>query len=87
MNPDERRGGSGVDARAVKVATCGGDDAAHQQADDDGGRLHDGASEALAQDDGDEDGESQTDELGAAPGKCVRCVDGRAELEDARGRS
>jgi hypothetical protein len=49
-----------VDARAVKVAARAGDDAAHEQAEDDAGRLHDGGAEALAEDDGEEDGEAET---------------------------
>lgn len=87
VDPDKRHSGRGVDGAAVEVAACRSDDAPNEQADDDGGRLHDGRAEALAQDDGEEDGKPQADELGASPGEGVRCVDVRTQLEEAGSRS
>lgn len=59
MDPDKRGDRRGGDAGFVKVAAGGGDDAAHQKADDDGAGFHDGGAEALAEDDCDEDGEAE----------------------------
>lgn len=58
MYPDEGGDGGRVDAGSVKVAAGRGDDASHQQADDDRGGLHDGRAEALTQDDCGEDAEA-----------------------------
>ena len=48
-------------------------DAADEQAYDHGAGFHDRAAETLAENDGCEDGEAESDVLGAAaPGECVR---------------
>ena len=75
LDPDEGDGGRGVNAGSGEVACGARDDAADQEADDDGARLHDGAAEAFAEDDGHKDGEAQTDVFGAAPGEGVGCAD------------
>lgn len=73
MYPDEGGDWSRVDARSVKVAAGRCDDASYQQADDDGGGLHDGRAKALTQNDCDEDAEAQTKKLGRAPRQSMRC--------------
>ena len=76
LNPDEGGSGSGVDAGGRKVARCAGDDAADEETDDHGTGFHNRAAEALAEYDGREDGEAESDVLGTAPWECV----GRADL-------
>ena len=83
MDPDERCGGGGVNRCPVEVASCTRDDAADEETDDNGGRLHDRSAEAFADDDGYEDGKSKADEFCASPWERTRSVDGRAELENA----
>lgn len=85
MHPDEGRYRGDVDARTVKVAARRGNDAAHEQANDNGRRLHDRRPEALAEHNGDEDGEAEAKELGGAPGQRVRRAGARAKGKDARG--
>ena len=63
MNPYKARCGSGGDPSTAEVATRSGDHAADEQTDDDGTGFHDWGSEALREDDGDEDEETQADEL------------------------
>ena len=87
FDPDEGGGGGGGDARGGEVAGCAGDDAADQEADDDGAGFHDGTPEAFAEDDGDEDGEAETDVLGAAPREGVRRSHLRADGVGAAGRT
>lgn len=87
VNPDEGGDRGGVDAGAVKVARGAADDAPCEETDDDRGGLHDGRAEALAEDNGDEDGEAQSKVLRASPGECVRRRDVRAELEEVDGRA
>ena len=87
MHPDEGGGGRRVDGGTVEVATCGGDDASNEETDYDGRRLHDRCAEPLADDDCDENGETETDELGAAPRKRVRRIDIGTKLEETALRS
>ena len=72
MDPDEGRGGRRVNARGGEVSCRGCDDAADEETHDDGAGFHDGAAEALAEDDGREDGEAKTDIFGASPWQGVR---------------
>ena len=85
MHPHEGGDGGGVDAGAVKVAAGGSNDAADEQTEDDAGGLHDGGTEALAEDDGDEDEEAQAQVLGRAPGESVRGADVGAHGELGEG--
>ena len=86
VHPHKRGDGGGVDTRTVKVTCRGADDAACKEADDDRGGLHDGRAEALAEDDGDEDGEAETEILGAAPGQSMGCADVGTLLEEINSR-
>ncbi|KAL8688932.1 MAG: hypothetical protein Q9218_005279, partial [Villophora microphyllina] len=60
------------------------DDAADEETQDDGAGFHDRGAEALADDDGGEDREAETDVFGASPGEGMRGADGRADGEGAR---
>lgn len=79
MYPDEGGDWSRIDARSIKVAAGRGDDASHQQTDDDGGGLHDGRAEALTQDDCCEDAEAQAKKFGWTPGQGMRCSGARTQ--------
>lgn len=87
LDPDERGNGRRVNARPIKVATSSRDNAAGQETDNHTGGLHDWGSEAFAENDGEENEESQTDEFGASPGQCVRSGNIWAESEKAIFRS
>lgn len=87
MDPDEGCSGRRVDGGAVEVAGSSRDDAAYKETDDNGCGFHDGGAKTFADDDGDEDGETEADELSAAPGESVWCVDIGAELEETGFRS
>jgi hypothetical protein len=57
----------GPDVRERPVACQAGDEAPNCEAKDDGGGFHEWAAELLDYDDGDKDGEAETDELWVAP--------------------
>jgi hypothetical protein len=81
--PNKGCRGRSIDSTAVEVTTGTGDDAANEQTDDNSGGFHNRRTEALAYDDGDKDGETETNKFSAAPGKSMGSVNGRAQLEDS----
>jgi len=83
VDPDKGYSRCGIDGGLVKVACCACDDASDQESNDDSGRLHDRRAKTLADDDGDEDTETETDELSATPGKRARCIDVGAQLKES----
>lgn len=87
MDPDEGYCRRIVNGSPIKVSASGGNDTAHEQPNDNGRRFHYWCSEALANNDGDEDGKPKANELSTAPWKCVWRIDGRAQPKDTCLRS
>lgn len=85
LNPNKTRRGRRIDPGRGKISRSGSDDAANEQAHDDGAGFHDRGAEALAEDDGDEDAEAEADVLGRAPGEGVRGADLGADAVGAAG--
>lgn len=67
LDPDEGGNRRIVDTGTVEVASGSSNDAASQETNNDRGRLHDGRTETLAEDDGNEDAEAETEVLWRTP--------------------
>lgn len=87
VNPGERGHRGSVDAGSIKVTASSSNNATRQQSDNHRGGLHDRRTESFAQDNGQEDGETQAQELCRSPGERVRRVNIRAHSEQSLGSS
>lgn len=77
-NSESSRGTNLVDVRTGEISARGSNDASNQQTKHDSSGLHDGRPESLANNDGDKDRESQTQELGRTPRQGVGSIDAGA---------